>query len=153
VPEVLAQLDRDAQLWAEWVAGATQVEIAERHGIAQQTVSAAVNRYSASIPAEEKHAYREQALAQLLGLYADHRDRARTSTRAATLCRQLVMDMSRLRGLVTAKVEHSGGIEHDHYAHPVEPSPTVGELLERWAREGRVRLHGELIRPEEVPTP
>jgi hypothetical protein len=136
--EVLAQLDRDAQLWAEWVNGSTQAEIAQRHGLAQQTVSDAVNRYSASIPDQDKRTYRERALSRLEGLYADHRPRARTSTRSAAICRQTIMDQARLLGLVTSKVEHSGQLDHEHYTRP-EPSITMAELLREWRAEGFIK--------------
>jgi hypothetical protein len=146
MPEVLAQVDRDRAVWSEWVRGDSQAVIAERRGIDQTTVSAAVRRYAASIPAEDKTAHRERALARLEGLYAAHRDRAATSTRSAAICRQVVMDQARLLGLVTSKVEHSGGIDH---AHVYVPGPTLVEVLERWREQGVLRA--ELVRPEARP--
>jgi hypothetical protein len=147
--EVLAQLDRDRAVWSEWVRGDSQAVIAERRGIAQRTVSHAVNRYAASIPAEDKTAHRERALSRLEELYSFHRERAATSTRSAAICRQVVMDEARLLGLVTSKVEHSGGIDHQHTVW--EPGPTLEQVLEGWRQQGILTVRGELTRTDQGP--
>jgi hypothetical protein len=58
------------------------------------------------------------------------------------------MDEARLLGLVTSKVEHSGGIDH---AHVLVPGPTLAELLDRWRAEGKLTVRGELTRTDQGP--
>jgi hypothetical protein len=145
--QVLAQADQDAAIWTEWVNGDSQATIATRRGIAQSTVSAAIRRHRATIPEEEKAAHRERALGRLERLYAAHADRALTSTRAASLVTRIVALEARLLGL-----EAPTQVEVDAPTWTPDPTPepvppvSVVDLLDRWRRDGRLRVRGELVR-------
>jgi hypothetical protein len=144
--DTLARLDRDRAMWQEWVRGDSQAVIGERYGVERGTVSRAVSRYAASIPDEDRATHRERALARLERIYADHRDRAATSTRSAAIVRQVIMDEARLLGLVTARVEHSGQVEH---GHAWVPGPTLAEVLDDWRARGLLTVRGELTRTDQ----
>jgi hypothetical protein len=45
---------RDAEIWREWVDGATQREIAQRRGCDQSTISRAISRFVASVETEDR---------------------------------------------------------------------------------------------------
>jgi hypothetical protein len=55
--EVLAQDQRDAEIWLEWVSGDTQADIAARRGIQQPAVSKAISRFLAATPAPDRLAF------------------------------------------------------------------------------------------------
>src|SRR4029453_14962779 len=59
--EVLAQDQRDAQIWMEWVSGETQAEIGRRRGIDQSNVSRAISRFITSTPAPDRLAFINRA--------------------------------------------------------------------------------------------
>jgi hypothetical protein len=128
------------------VLGHAQVDIAAQRGIPQQTVSDAVRRYAASIPAEEKTAYRERTLARLEALYQAHAQTALERPRVAAIVRGILDSEARLLGLVQSQVqvEHGGQVEHTW-----TPGPTVQELLDRWLAEGRIRPRAELVRTDQ----
>ena len=136
---------RDAAIWAEWCAGIRQADIAARRGIVQSAVSDAVNRYAASIPEEDKRAYRERCLERYEALYHAHADAALARPRVAAIVRGILDSEARLLGLVQSQVnvQHDGGVEHTW-----TPGPTVEELLSRWVAEGRIRPRAELTRVE-----
>jgi hypothetical protein len=136
---------RNAQLWAEWVDGASMTTIGERHGLTRWAVSEGIHAYVGSIPPQERAAFRERALARLEALYQDHREAARTSTRAGNLVLRVILGQAHLLGLAPreVKVEHGGAVELG-VAH--DPGPTVAELLERWRAEGKLRTRAELVR-------
>lgn len=56
---------RDQQIWADYLAGQTQDQIAERYGLAQSTVSDIVRRVATDVPLEERRARVLRALAEL----------------------------------------------------------------------------------------
>jgi hypothetical protein len=110
-----ALVDRDAAIWREWVeTGDSMAVIGERYGLGRQAVSAAIQRYLASVPTPERAAYRERALARLEELYQAHREAARTSTRAGNLVLRVVLGQAHLLGLAPreVKVEHGGQVGH-----------------------------------------
>jgi hypothetical protein len=134
---------RDAAIWAEWCAGHRQVDIAARRGLDQSTVSDTVRRYAATIPPEEKAAFRARCLERYERLYLAHAQTAEERPRVAAIVRGILDSEARLLGLVQSQlhVEHEGLVTHQH-----EPGPTVAELLERWRAEGKLRTRGELVR-------
>jgi hypothetical protein len=134
---------RDAAIWAEWVNGLRQAQIAERRGIAQQTVSDAIARYLATIPTPEKSAWRERMMERYEALYQAHAQTALERPRVAAIVRGILDSEARLLGLVQSQlhVEHDGMVQHQH-----EPGPTVAEILERWRAEGKLRVRGEITR-------
>jgi hypothetical protein len=138
-----AQEGRDAAIWAEWCAGMRQVDIAAKRGIPQTTVSLAVRRYAASIPEEDKRAYRERSLERYERLYLAHAQTGEERPRVAAIVRGIIDSEIRLLGLVQSqvKVEHDGEIEHVW-----EPGPSAQELLEQWRRDGTLKVQGQLTR-------
>jgi transposase len=134
---------RDAAIWADWVQGMRQVDIAARFGLDQANVSRAVQRYAASIPAEAKDAYRERTLERLEALYHAHRQQALERPRVAAIVRGILDSEARLLGLVESKVQVQGQVDHTWV-----PGPTVQELLERWMAEGRILPRAELVRTD-----
>jgi hypothetical protein len=134
---------RDATLWAEWVAGDSMARIEDRHGLTRWAVSEALHRYVAAIPPGERAAFRERALERLEALYQDHREAARTSTRAANLVLRVTLGQAHLLGLAPreVKVEHGGQVDHTWV-----PGPTVAEVLEDWREQGVFRPRAELTR-------
>lgn len=48
--------ERDAQIWADYVKGKTQRELAEEHGIGQQRISQIIDQVRTDIPQETKEA-------------------------------------------------------------------------------------------------
>jgi hypothetical protein len=152
--QVLAQADQDAAIWTEWVHGDTQAVIAERRGLAQSTISAAIRRHRATIPEEEKAAHRERALSRLEELYLAHRERALTSTRAASLVARIIALEARLLGIeAPTQVE----VDAPSWSSTPEPEPVppvgVAELLDQWRRDGRLRVRGELVRLDQEAGP
>jgi hypothetical protein len=132
VPVVAAQNELDQVIWADYVRLRNQLEVAQLHGDDQTTVSRAVARYVDSIPPAEKREKRERALDRLEELYQAHRERARTSIKAASMVRQVIMDQARLLGLEPKELHVSGTIEHEHY----DAGPTLAELLNEWREAG-----------------
>jgi hypothetical protein len=141
---------RDAAIWADWCAGMRQVDIAAKRGIPQQTISDAVNRYAASIPPEEKRAFRERCLERYERLYLAHAQAGEERPRVAAIVRGIIDSEARLLGLVQSNVhvEHDGMVQHQH-----DPGPTVAELLEQWRREGKLRTTAELVRLDQEQGP
>jgi hypothetical protein len=139
--DVKALEGRDAAVWGDWCAGMRQVDIAAKRGIPQQTVSDAVRRYAASIPAEEKAAYRERCLERYERLYLAHAQTGEERPRVAAIVRGIIDSEARLLGLVQSEVKVQGQVDHVYV-----PGPTVEELLERWMAEGRIRPRAELSR-------
>jgi hypothetical protein len=139
----LAQLDRDQQCWAEWVAGSTMAEIGARRGISHQAVSQAIQRYLASIPQPERDAYRERILTRYEELYQAHRQTALERPRVAAIVRGILDSQARVLGLVQSRVQ----VEHEgQVGHVWEPGPSVEQILDRWRQEGKLRVKGELTR-------
>jgi hypothetical protein len=134
---------RDAAIWGEWVSGLTQAQIAERRGLDQTTVSAAVRRYAAAIPEQDKTAYRERILSRYEELYQAHRQTALERPRVAAIVRGILDSQARVLGLVQSnvKVEHDGQV-----GHVWEPGPSMEQILDRWREEGKLRVKGELTR-------
>jgi hypothetical protein len=145
--EKAALVDLDQELWADYVRCRNQTEVARRHGMSQQSVSDAVQRYVATIPQPERAAYRERCLERLEDLYQAHAQAALERPRTAAVVRAIIMDEARLLGLVEAKVHHQGHVGVDH-AMVLDPGPTVEQLLERWRAEGKLQLlpHAQLTR-------
>lgn len=56
---------RDQQIWADYLAGQTQDQIAESYGLAQSTVSNIVRRVGDDVPLEQRRARVLRALAEL----------------------------------------------------------------------------------------
>jgi hypothetical protein len=137
-----AQLDRDERCWAEWVAGSTQAQIAERRGLTQGAISQAISRYLASRPTPEREAFRERTLERYEDLYLAHRVAAREWPRVAAIVRGILDSEARVLGLVQSQVHVDGEVQH---VAQQDPGPTVEELMERWAAEGRIQ--GVLTRP------
>jgi hypothetical protein len=67
--EVLAQDQRDAQIWMEWVSGETQAEIGRRRGIDQSNVSRAISRFITSTPAPDRLAFINRAVERMERLH------------------------------------------------------------------------------------
>jgi hypothetical protein len=124
---------RDAAIWAEWCAGHRQRDIAQRRGLDQTSVSAAVRRYAASIPEEEKRAYRERCLERYERLYLAHAQTGEERPRVAAIVRGIIDSEARLLGLVQTQVQvdHSGGVEHVW-----TPGPSVEQVLNDWREQG-----------------
>jgi hypothetical protein len=129
------QLDRDEAIWLAYVAGTPVDQLAQRYNLHRSSVYKALHTYRASIPEDERELRRDRALQRLEELYVAHRERAKTSTRSATVCRQVTMDQCRLAGLIRGQVEHYGHVEHEH---AWTPGPTVEELLERYRAQGLI---------------
>jgi hypothetical protein len=131
---------RDAAIWGEYCSGLRQHQIAEQRNLDQTTVSAAIRRYAATIPEEEKRVYRERMLERL---YLAHAQAAEEWPRVAAIVRAILDSEARLLGLVQSQVhvEHDGMVEHTW-----EPGPSAVELLERWRREGTLKVRGQLTR-------
>jgi len=134
---------RDAAIWADWVAGMRQVDIAARRNLDQSTVSDASHRYAASIPEEEKRAHRERCLERYEELYRAHAQAGEERPRVAAIVRGIIDSEVRVLGLVQSqvKVDHGGEVMHQW-----EPGPTMEQLLERWRAEGTLKVQGELTR-------
>lgn len=143
MPEKAAIVDLDQAIWTDYVRLRNQGKVATLHGISQPAVSQAISRYLATIPAEEKAQHRERTMERYEELYQAHREQALERPRVAAIVRGILDSQARLLGLVQSQVQHdvSGEVEH-HW----EPGPTVEELMERWRREGKLRLTGELTR-------
>jgi hypothetical protein len=142
--QVVAQLDRDAAIWADWVNGSSQASIAQARGLDQTSVSAAIRRFHASIPAQDRDAYRERILERLEALYRAHAQDALQRPRTAAIVRGILDSQARVLGLVKVEHEHGGQVDHAW-----TPGPTVAELLERWMAEGRIRPRVELTRADQ----
>lgn len=142
--QVLDQVDRDQQIWREWVNGSTMATIGERRGMAKSSISDAIRRYLASVPPQEREAYRERTLERLEALYHAHREQALERPRVAAIVRGILDSEARLLGLVETQVQVQGQVDHVY-----TPGPTVQELLERWLAEGRIRPRAELVRTDQ----
>jgi hypothetical protein len=140
------QLDRDERCWAEWVAGSTQTQIAERRGLTQGAISQAIGRYLASRPAPEREAYRERQMARYERLYLAHAQTAEERPRVAAIVRGILDSEARVLGLIQSRVEHdvSGQVEHTW-----TPGPTVEELMERWRRDGTLQVEARRLDRED----
>ena len=129
------QQDRNQALWLAYVNGADVDQLAGRFGLHRSSVYRALAAFRASIPEDERRVLRDRALDRLEDIYRSHADRARTSTRSATIARQVVMDQARLLGLVMSQVEHSGQVQHEHTGQvQVEPLESVVDRIR--ARQG-----------------
>jgi hypothetical protein len=131
------------QAWAEWVNGSTMAAIGARRGVTRQAISQGIARYLESRPPPEREAYRERCLERYEELYQAHREAAKERPRVAAIVRGILDSEARLLGLVQSqvKVEHDGMVEHVW-----EPGPSAVELLERWRRDGTLKVQGQLTR-------
>jgi hypothetical protein len=148
VPTVLAQVDRDRDVWLEWIAGKRQTDLARERGVSQQAVSQAIARYRATLPTLDRQAELDRTLDLVNELLLVQVPRARNGHQAATrLVKDLLSLKVRLAGLdAPARVEHGGTIEHQHAVTVVEPlDAVVARIL---ARQGRP-LPGQLTRPDQ----
>jgi hypothetical protein len=131
------------QAWAEWVHGSTMTAIGARRGVTRQAISQGIARYLESIPQVERTAYRERQLERYEDLYLSHAQAGKERPRVAAIVRAILDSECRLLGLVQSQVhvEHDGMVEHQW-----EPGPSAVELLERWRRDGTLRVRGEITR-------
>src|SRR6266511_5616227 len=60
--------ERDRAVYDAWVAGARQVELAERYQVSQPAISQAIGRHLASLPPADVAAEVDRSLAQILDL-------------------------------------------------------------------------------------
>jgi len=144
---------RDAAIYQAWVDGARQVDLAERYGIAQSTISAAIGRVLDALPARDRDQVVRRTLDQIDDLLAVYLPLARAGNVVANReVRGLLQVQGRYLGIDRREVEHTGQVQVEHVTRP-EPVPAVptAELLERWSRQGRVRIHGELVRLDQDP--
>jgi hypothetical protein len=148
--QVAAQPERDATMFEAWRDGESQASIGERYGITQQAVSLAIGRHLDQLPDQDKAAEIRRTLDLVDGLVSTFIEKARAGDPAASReVRGLLALRGRYLGIDRREVEHTGQVQ---VAHSYDPGPTVEELLERWAAEGRIRYRGQPIGPGQVQT-
>jgi hypothetical protein len=141
--QVLNQVDRDREIWIEWVSGRRQADIAADRGLAQSSVSEAISRYRSTLPPLDRAEELDRSLDLVNELIESWKPKAATNLGAARMVDRLVNTKAKLAGLVTTKVQHEGQVDH---AHVIDPGPNLTELMNQWISEGRVRVKGELVR-------
>lgn len=147
MPKVLVQSDRDREIWAEWVSGRRQADIAQARGLAQSSVSAAIARYRNTLPPLDKGEELDRALDLINDLIHAHADRARQGHLGATrMVDRLVNTKAKLTGLVQAQVQVNGQVNHTW-----TPGPGADQVLAQAMAEGRIRPRAELVRTDGGP--
>jgi hypothetical protein len=144
MPTALDQVDRDREVWIEYVSGRRQADIARDRGVSQSSISQAVARYRATLPPLDKAEELDRALDLINDLISVHVDRAREGHLGATrMVDRLVNTKAKLVGLVQTQVKHQGSIDH---TYTWEPGPSVDQVLAPIIAEGRIRPRAELTR-------
>jgi hypothetical protein len=154
--EVAGQAERDAAMFEAWRDGETQASIGERYGITQQAVSLAIGRHLDQLPDQDKAAEIRRTLALVDDLVQVYAPKARAGDAASSReVRGLLALRGRYLGIDRREVEHTGQVQVEHHVPTPDPIPSVpvSELLERWSREGRVRVRGELVRLDQEAGP
>jgi hypothetical protein len=142
VGKVLDQVDRDREIWIEWVSGRRQVDIARDRDLSQPTVSQAIARYRATLPPLDKAEELDRALDLVNELIHVHAPRAKQGHLGhSRMVDRLVNTKAKLAGLVETKVQVQGQVQHSW-----TPGPTVDQVLAQAMAEGRIRPRAELVR-------
>ena len=150
---VANQHARDAAIYRAWIDGRRMVDLAEQYGVTHSAISQAVARHQAALPAPERGQEVRRAADLCDDLIAVYIPRARAGNPAASReARGWLQLKAKWLGIDRRQVEVSGTIEHEHYAHPAEPVPTVAELFARWEAEGVIPLRAEITREHAVST-
>jgi hypothetical protein len=151
--QVQAQDERDAAMFEAWRDGETQAAIGARYGVTQQAVSAAIGRHLDQLPDQDKAAEIRRTLALVDDLVQVYAPKARAGDAASSReVRGLLALRGRYLGIDRREVQVEGLVQVEHHVERPDPIPSVpvSALLERWSREGRVKIRGELVRLDEA---
>jgi hypothetical protein len=139
--QVPNQIDRDRDIWIEWVSGRRQADIAQDRGLAQSSVSAAITRFRSTLPPLDKAEELDRSLDLINELIETWKPKASTSLGAARMLDRLVNTKAKLAGLISTKVEVQG-----QHLHTWVPGPSADQVLAQAMAEGRIRPKAELVR-------
>jgi hypothetical protein len=152
VGAVAAQADRDLAIYRAWVDGARQVDLAERYGIDQSSVSRAIGRVLDAMPEPDRAREVRRTLDLVDDLVLVYASKAKAGNAAASReIRGLLALRGRFLGVDRREVEVSGTVEHAHTYQP--PPESMGEVVSRiLERQGRP-VPAELVRLDQDGAP
>jgi len=142
------QIHRDREIWAAYVSGQRQRDIADQIGISQSAVSQAVARYRSTLPPLDRAEELDRSLDLINELIATWKPKAGTSLGATRMVDRLVNTKAKLAGLVTATVHHEGQVDH---AVVIDHGPTLEQVLDRYREQGLIRPQAQLTRTDGGP--
>jgi hypothetical protein len=145
----LAQQERNAAIYARWIDGAREVDLAEQYQVSVSAISQSIKKVQDELPPREKAAEIIRAADLCDGMLATYIPRARNGNMPAS---------REARGWLSLKAKWLGidrrdvNVHHDgEVTHTWEPGPTMEQLLERWRRDGTLRTTAELTRLDRSP--
>ena len=135
------QAERDAAMWAAWVTGTRQVDLAERYQITQQSVSEALGRFAMTLPEPDRLAHRQRVLAWLEEIAAAYVPKlSERDPEAARIILTLVGRLAKALGLdapTTVLAAISGRTDAAGLKGPREH---LADVLERWRLQDATKV-------------